>query len=294
MTRCRTPITLRYREAASPHRRGTIAVACKLWRCPDCGPGRRAEALTLIRQVARWGAMKRPRDPLRFITLTYPADVARSFDNPADVAASSRDFRELVKAWRRTGRTFEYVRVFERTKRGRIHIHVLMWGDYLPKCTDKGRRQRGLPTSKDLRGTGYRPPCYCKGRCIQALAWRAGFGYVDVRAVRSAEQAAAYLAKYLAKQSVADWPRYARRLSCSSQASGGVRLMDIHARRVERARRRGLARCAQAAAIAAGETPPPELPRSGVIWIGLEPTPRPPPWEGGWCPVTGERLPDPF
>lgn len=292
MTRCTRPAWLEYRQKVSPYRSGVMPTPCKTWACDECGPGKRAEALRLIRHGARVGRIMRPRDPLRFLTFTYPASVDRRFDNPADVRLASEDFRELVKKWRHRGRTFEYVRVLERTKRGRIHIHVIMWGDYVAKCTDKGRQARGLPTG---RGSG--SPCYCKETrpCIQKLAHRAGFGWVDVRAVRSANVAAAYVAKYLGKQTSGDWPRYARRMACSGRFTDGVRLMDIHARWtagvIRRLERHRHARIPEAA----GRPPLETLPAGGVIWLGIAPAPpRAPPWPWGYDAATGERLPDPF
>lgn len=279
--------------------RGVTPTPCKRWSCEYCGRGKRAEALKLIRHGAQLGLMARPRQPLRFVTLTRPRDKPNHLDDRQDAMDASADVRELVKAWRRRGRQLEYVRVLERTKRGRIHVHLLTWGDYIPKCIDAGRASRGLPTTRDLRGTGTRPPCYCSAArpCIQRLAWDHGWGWVDVRAVRSPRRAAAYVSKYLGKQATDTWPRHARRLSYSRRFSGGLTLGTIHARWVADVRRR-----------LTGRRPGQPLPADHRRWLGIAPTPvgqtmrrrgppdlpRLPPKGGRLSHATGASLPVPF
>lgn len=220
-----------------PVRRWWVRSNCGMWRCPACGPKKKAETLKTIRHGAKTGLAARPGQPLRFITLTYGADKDRSFDRHDDVIASSEDWRRLVQTLRRQGRQLEYVRVLERTKRGRIHIHAITWGDWLPKCTDAGRRKRHMPY-----GPGSGSPCYCTdagGRpCIQKAAHDAGFGWVDVRKIRSSAAAASYVAKYLAKQSADNWPRHARRVSFSRRFADGLTLGAVHAAWVAEVRRR--------------------------------------------------------
>lgn len=270
---------------------GTADVPCKRWACEHCGKGKRAEALKLIRAVARTGIKNYPRQPLRFITLTRPRDKPNHLGDREDCAGASADVRELVRAWRRSrgggpGHDLEYVRVLERTKRGRIHVHLLTWGHYVAKCTDKGRRSRGLPTG---RGSG--SPCYCTPArpCIQRLAWAHGWGYVDVRAVRSPRAAAAYIAKYLGKQSTDDWPRHARRLSYSRRASGGLTLAAVHAAWV-----------AEVTARLGGPDPWPRVWRAVPVARVLPLDRAPPlphplgPMTGRISNVTGRSIPTPF
>ena len=264
---------------------GVTLTPCKRWACEHCGRGKRAEALKLIRRVVETGQAWDPRQPARLITLTRPRDKPNRLDNRGDCLTASHDVRELIRAWRRHGRTMEYVRVFERTKRGRIHVHLLTWGHYITKCHDAGRRRRGLAT-----GSGSGSPCYCTQArpCMQRLAWSHGWGWVDVRAVRSPKMAAAYVAKYLGKATADDWPRHARRVSCSRHAAGGLTLGAVHAAWIAEVHRR------------LGH--PTHNERGHVIdrvWIGV--VPRPPPrgpplalphrW---FSRTTGELLPNPL
>ena len=296
-THCPTPVYLEWIRpepgaSASGPVLGITATPCKRWACEHCGKGKRAEALKLIRAVAETGNAWDPSQPARLITLTRPADKPNRLDDRDDCLDASDDVRELIRAWRRQGRTLEYVRVFERTKRGRIHVHLLTWGHYVTKCHDAGRRRAGLPTG---RGSG--SPCYCTTErpCIQRLASAHGWGWVDVRAVRSPGHAAAYVAKYLGKATGDDtWPRHARRLSYSRNASGGLTLGAIHAHWIAEVHKR----MGDASHNTAGHV-------TDRVFIGIVPRPsiahprrpRPPPWgdpRTWWSQVTGERVPIPF
>lgn len=301
MTQCPTPVFLKW-EHLAPERKlvgyyesdlkpyvldkGVVRSPCKRWACTHCGTGKRAEAAKFMHAGAAHGLARDPRQPLRFVTITYGRDRDMRFDRADDVRQSSEDWRRLVQMFRRQGRTMEYARVLERTKRGRIHIHAITWGDWIPKCTDRGRRSRGLPTTREIkaaaaksgpvRTTGSLPtqsarnvgetpaaaasPCYCTEArpCIQRLAWAAGFGWVEVRAIRSSGSAVAYTAKYLGKQTTADWPRYARRISYSRRFADGLTMGDIHAGWVATVR----ARLAEL-----GELE--EVPEGPVRWIHL-------------------------
>ena len=330
-TRCPTPVYLEWiRPEPGASKTGPVigitATPCKRWACEHCGKGKRAEALKLIRAVAETGNAWDPSQPARLITLTRPRDKPNRLDDRDDCLDASTDVRELIRSWRRQGRTLEYVRIFERTQRGRIHVHLLTWGHYVTKCHDAGRRRAGLPTTKEIKAARQRrgsdggptrsagsfptqsarpvvgetpdpaaaAPCYCTTErpCIQRLAWAHGWGYVDVRAVRSPGHAAAYVAKYLGKATGDDWPRHARRLSYSRNASGGLTLGAIHARWVAHI----------LAKVAEGPDPTP----ADRVFIGIVASPsiarpRSPPlgdprghprtW---WSQVTGERVPIPL
>ena len=200
-----------------------IATNCKRLICPSCGPRRRAEILKHIR------AGFHADEPLRFLTFTYPWETG--YESTAErVAAANRDCRYFVQELRRRGFVVEYAKVIEFTKQGRVHMHALTRGSFIPKCTNAGRIKRGMPY-----GAGSGSPCYCSSDrpCLQALAWSAGFGFVDVRHVRNPEAAAAYIAKYLTKSCEDQcWPKYARRYT-TSRRWAAITLTGIHRQWIE-------------------------------------------------------------
>ena len=137
---------------------------CRCWTCDYCQPIR----LRQLKGMARAGA------PDTFLTLTV---------NPKSGHTPGERARDLAKAWRlirkRAIRRYRYaaipfLAVFEKTKRGEPHLHILMRVKWLD--------QRWVSTvMKELIGAPI----------------------VDIRRVRSVKQAAAYVAKYVGKDPVA-------------------------------------------------------------------------------------------
>lgn len=133
---------------------------CRCWTCDYCQPIR----LRQLKGMARAGA------PDTFLTLTVNPQTGHTPDERA---------RDLAKAWRlirkRAIRRYAYavipfLAVFEKTKRGEPHLHILMRVKWLDQrwVSDVMRELIGAPI-------------------------------VDIRRVRSAKQAAAYVAKYVGK-----------------------------------------------------------------------------------------------
>jgi len=100
-----------------------VRLRCKRWDCPVCGP-RRVRKLQRLAEAGRPSAM---------LTLTSnPA----MYEHPADAA------RDLVKAFRllrrrvkrsRGWKSFPFLAVFERTKSGWPHLHVLLRTPFIPQ-----------------------------------------------------------------------------------------------------------------------------------------------------------------
>ncbi|MBW8018007.1 MAG: hypothetical protein FVQ82_17700 [Planctomycetes bacterium] len=137
-----------------------VPLYCNTWSCDICAPRRRRR---LVREAAE-GA------PNRLITLTVRA---------GDVAGQVSRARDLVRAWRtlralylrRHGKgSLEFLAVFERTRRGEPHLHILCRSGYV--------NQRWLSAQ---------------------MARLIGAPIVDVRAIHGSRHAARYVGKYVAK-----------------------------------------------------------------------------------------------
>lgn len=137
-----------------------VTLKCRAWTCDGCAPDRK-KALTAL---AASGA------PTTFITLTSNPRIGSSTDDRA---------RALVVAWREVVRriklvygykTVAYLCVFEATKRGEPHLHILARVGFVP--------QKWLSAQ---------------------MAELTDAPIVDIRQVNSPGQAAAYVAKYIGK-----------------------------------------------------------------------------------------------
>ncbi len=135
-----------------------LRLRCKSWVCPHC---RISKGLKAIAQIVS-GA------PDRFLTLT--CNPARHSSKQATIAELKPKFRLLAKAIRKRYGSFEYVLVWELTKRGWPHLHVAVRGPYID--------QRWLSAYW----------CGLTGAKI-----------VHITKVRSHQHAAKYMSKYLLK-----------------------------------------------------------------------------------------------
>lgn len=98
-------------------------IYCRRWTCTTCRDIRRRE---LIRLAIRG-------KPTRFLTITASV---RHFKTPEEAALALRDaWRAYVKAWKKAhpGQKIDYLVVFERTKNGYPHLHILLRSPYLPQ-----------------------------------------------------------------------------------------------------------------------------------------------------------------
>jgi hypothetical protein len=135
-----------------------IPIVCKRWDCVVCS----ARKLAKVR--ARLLTAMADKQWVAFLTLTFPADV--------DSATAHRRLGSLIK-WVRSidGQRVEYAAIKERTKRGRLHLHLLVlnwvWVDWA-----------SLSKAWEVR-TG---------------AWS-----VDIQRIRAGKRAVAYVVKYLLK-----------------------------------------------------------------------------------------------
>lgn len=137
-----------------------VTLFCRSWSCPDCFPKR----LAAVKAMAREGR------PTSFLTLTV--NPKTSGGPEARARALSDAFSLLIKRARRTWpkQRLEYMAVFEATKKGEPHLHVLMRAPFIPQrwISDVMRELIDAPI-------------------------------VDIRKVGKARNAARYVAKYVGK-----------------------------------------------------------------------------------------------
>jgi len=126
-----------------------------------CGPQKRA--LVTARLCLAYRSLEGSKNRLKLVTLTFDHDVDRAF-----VLLS---LQHLAQTMRRKYGTFSYARFPERTKRGRIHLHLVVSCPFIPP--------------KELKE-----------------AWRVaskGSYIVDIRTIHAMEKLAGYVAKDLTK-----------------------------------------------------------------------------------------------
>lgn len=134
---------------------------CRRWDCASCGQFQRRR----LRRRLLAG------QPTTFITLTVNP---RQHPSPDEAfKAASLAINRLFKVLRRRypGQHLEYGLVWEVTKKGFPHAHILLRAPYIPQA-------------------------------FLSRTWRrlSGAQIVDIRQVRTEGQAASYVSKYLAKQ----------------------------------------------------------------------------------------------
>jgi len=173
----------------SDGRRLAMPIPCRRWDCERCAPRMRKK---LRRRLING-------EPTALVTLTLrrpePGGQTAAFH------AASIAVHALVKRIRRAYPLprFEYALIWERTKKGTPHAHLLIRGPYIP--------QRWL-----------------------SRAWSelTGAQIVDIRRVQSRAQVANYVTKYLSKGPQA--PPYCKRWRTTrlySAAEPKVRLRDV-------------------------------------------------------------------
>lgn len=135
-----------------------VPLFCHKWSCPRCGK----------RKSALWRSYALAGEPQRMITLTCKPDVR--FGTRELAKRMKKCFAKLVQKYRRRYGTFEYLAVWELTKAGTPHIHVLQRGGFIPQT-----------------------------KLSEDWSTLTGSFIVDIRAVESQEQVARYVTKYLTK-----------------------------------------------------------------------------------------------
>jgi hypothetical protein len=137
-----------------------VTLRCRAWTCPDCAPERKTQL---------WMKLKSGK-PDRFLTLT---------SRVVDSITAEQAAKDLVRAWRLIRRSLKhanpnlklnFMAVFEATKAGWPHLHILIRGPYLVQFW----------LSKQMERLTDSP-------------------HVDIRKVHNGSGAASYVSKYIGK-----------------------------------------------------------------------------------------------
>lgn len=144
-----------------PHAYRAVSLKCRSWGCELCQPDRQKQLIALAQSG----------QPTTFITLTC---------NPARGHSPASRARDLAHAWPKIVKrackkygysSMPYLCVFEATKRGEPHLHILCRVKWISQrwLSDQMRKMTGAPI-------------------------------VDIRAVKSKKAVAYYISKYIGKQ----------------------------------------------------------------------------------------------
>lgn len=153
---CGSVCAIRYED---PHC-VAVPIRCKSWGCETCQPIRKRQ---LVAQALAGG-------PVTFLTLTSRYDKTK--DPNTEACKMSHAFAKLVKRIRRRnqGQEFEYCAIFESTKNGWPHLHILTRTLWIPK-----------------------------GWLSETWHSLTGSYIVDIRRIQDPQNAARYVAKYVGK-----------------------------------------------------------------------------------------------
>ena len=135
-----------------------IPLTCKSWACDRCRP----------RKARQWKAIAELGKPERFITLTCAPE---QYKTPAHAMLKmTKAWTKLVEEIRKEWGEMEFIKVWELTKDGWPHLHILQRGCWI--------RQKWLSEHWQKLGGGK---------------------IVDIRTVKNAKIAVKYIIKYLGK-----------------------------------------------------------------------------------------------
>ena len=122
-------------------------LSCGRWSCRVCGCVKRQAAKLAVEQGIR-AALGRG-EWVRLMTLTEDPD------RPLDLPALGASWNRLRTALKDAGLLAEYVAVVETTKAGRLHLHVVATGKYIPvRALRQAASAAGFGKVTDVRALG--------------------------------------------------------------------------------------------------------------------------------------------
>lgn len=186
-----------------------VRISCKQWECPQCGPQNALQwrAYMLDRFNKAFGHEK-----WCFITITASGAAHRQ--------GAEKTLRDLQKGWKRLydrmrrhyDKKIEYIRVFEKHKSGRYHMHALVnvGAEY-----DKHEF-----IAENLRREFRHPEnIWLKKACVAlGLGWRCHIKRVwdDVKKTENVGLVVGYILKYMGKDmAFTGFPKHQRRVQTS-------------------------------------------------------------------------------
>ncbi len=161
----------------------TLPTICKQWECVSCQKKVRKRIMDKIEYGCSMAG------PSWFITATFRRESSTLVDAPYVAKVWAR----FLKMWRLKHPQLQWMKIIETTKKGQPHLHMVA-------------RNIGTETCRpDYNAAYLRRDCDCVLHQV-SQCWRYATNYkswiVDVRPVVNARGAAAYLGKYLVKQTV--------------------------------------------------------------------------------------------
>lgn len=144
----------------------------------------------LKRQYKRlvWSALHARNDLPYFVTLTFR-------DNVTELAEAYTLFQSRMRVFKRKY-NIEYIGVPEFQKKGRVHFHVLMWGDMKRAYFDfLGAKAEYLADRRIYGNEAIRRP--------DDISETWGLGFVDIfQCTNRSSKIGSYMAKYMTKDSL--------------------------------------------------------------------------------------------
>jgi len=178
---------------------------CKSWQCAYCAKANRKAWGKHLRAV-----LPRISDNWWFVTVTAH-EHTRTAETSLHNIRSNID--RLMKRIKRVWKNVEYVRVYEKHKKGAFHAHFVVSG--LSTRVQKHTTPQGIVYWRETlspKGVGNLSVRTWTRRTCRSL----GMGYmVDVQALEGTAKAIGYIIKYLTKASQDFTTRFLRRIQTS-------------------------------------------------------------------------------
>jgi len=137
-----------------------VAKPCDRWTCESCYSWRvETELIPELYEALEWA--KELGITLKFLTLTWQSsDVAGRLDS-AGAKRRRLDLQHFAQRLRRLGHIFEYLKVVETHKSGKVHVHLAVMMPFLPqKFLSEAWRKATRGTSRviDIRAMSAKCP----------------------------------------------------------------------------------------------------------------------------------------